>query len=183
MKMEILSLDMQVSDPLKKSIEQKLSKFKRYFDDHGRGEVKLQPEGKGVRAELTFKVRTHYFRSESVAEDAMSAVEQAIDRLEGHIRKYKSRMKKRVKDYSYMQAFLDAEEQPPTLEETEELREEFNIIRRKSFPISAMTTDEAILQMELLDHAFLIFLSDETGKVCVVYRRKDGGFGLLEPEY
>ena len=104
----------------------------------------LQPEGKGVRAELTFKVRTHYFRSESVAEDALSAVEQAIDRLEGHIRKYKSRMKKRVKDYSYMQAFLDAEEQTPPSEVDEAPREEFNIIRRKSFPISAMTPDEAI---------------------------------------
>ena len=61
--------------------------------------------------------------------------------------------------------------------------DEFHIIRRKSFPIDAMTPDEATLQMELLGHSFLIFLSSETGKVCVVYKRDDGDYGLIEPEY
>ena len=98
MKVEILGLDMRVNDMLRTAIEQKISKFERFFDESARGEVKLQPEGPSVRAEVTFKVQSLYFRAESVAGDAMTAVEQAIDNMEGQIRKNKARMKKRLKD-------------------------------------------------------------------------------------
>lgn len=180
MKVDILGLDMRVNDMLKAAIEQKISKFERFFDESARGEVKLQPEGPSVRAEVTFKIQSLFFRAESVAPDAMTAVEQAIDNMEGQIRKNKARMKKRLKDYSYMEAYFDLED---ILEDEKEDEDEFRIIRRKSFDIEEMTPDEAILQMELLGHSFLLFLSEETGRVCLVYKRHDGGYGLLEPEY
>ena len=180
MKVDILGLDMRVNDTLKAAIEQKMSKFDRFFDESARGEVKLQPEGDGVRAEVTFKIQAHYFRAESAAPDAMTAVEQAINNMERQIRKNKSRMKKRIKDYSYMEAYFD---QVEALANEPHESEEFKIIRRKSFDIEEMTPDEAILQMELLGHSFLLFLSRVTGNVCVVYRRHDGDYGLLEPEY
>jgi putative sigma-54 modulation protein len=180
MKVEILGLDMRVNDMLRTAIEQKISKFERFFDESARGEVKLQPEGPSVRAEVTFKVQSLYFRAESVAGDAMTAVEQAIDNMEGQIRKNKARMKKRLKDYSYMEAYFDYGD---AQDEERQEDEEFRIIRRKEFEIQEMTPDEAILQMELLGHSFLLFLSNETGKVCVVYKRHEGDYGLLEPEY
>ncbi|NLB50832.1 MAG: ribosome-associated translation inhibitor RaiA [Clostridiaceae bacterium] len=180
MKIEILGLDMRINDILRAAIEQKMSKFERFFDDSARGEVKLQPEGSMVRAEVTFKIQALYFRAESVASDAMSAVEQAIDNLEGQIRKNKTRMKKRLKDYSYMEAYFEHEE---ALGDEDQDEDEFRIIRKKAFLISEMTPDEAVLQMELLGHSFLLFLSVETGRVCAVYKRHDGDYGLLEPEY
>lgn len=180
MKIEILGLDMRINDHLRAAIEQKMSKFERFFDDSAKGEVKLQPEGAMVRAEVTFKIQALYFRSASKATDAMTAVEQAIDNLEGQIRKNKTRMKKRMKDYTYMEAYFEHEE---ALGEARQDDDEFRIIRRKAFEISEMTPDEAVLQMELLGHSFLLFLSAETGRVCVVYKRQDGDYGLLEPEY
>ncbi len=179
MKVEILGLDMRINDILRGAIEQKLAKFERFFDESARGEVKLQPEGALVRAEVTFKIQSLYFRAESVESDALTAVEQAIDNLERQIRKNKARMKKRLKDYSYMEAYFEL----AAFEGEEEYEEDFNIIRKKSFDIQEMTPDEAILQMELLGHSFLLFLSAETGKVCVVYKRHDGDYGLLEPVY
>ncbi len=180
MKVEILGLDMRINDILRAAIEQKMSKFERFFDDSARAEVKLQPEGAFVRAEVTFKIQALYFRAESVAPEAMTAVEQAIDNLEGQIRKNKTRMKKRMKDYSYMEAYFEHEEAGG--EERHE-EDEFRIIRRKAFTITEMTPDEAVLQMELLDHSFLLFLSTDTGRVSAVYKRHDGDYGLLEPEY
>ncbi|HPX92855.1 MAG TPA: ribosome-associated translation inhibitor RaiA [Bacillota bacterium] len=180
MKVEILGIDMRINPILRAAIEQKMSKFERFFDDSARGEVKLQPEGAFVRAEVTFKIQALYFRAESVASDAMTAVEQAIDNLEGQIRKNKTRMKKRMKDFSSMEAYFDNEE---ALGEGMNDEDEFRIIRRKSFTMSEMTPDEAVLQMELLGHSFLLFLSAETNRVCAVYKRVDGDYGLLEPEY
>ena len=180
MRIEIFGLNMRVNDSLRAAIEQKTAKFNRFFDENARGEVKLQPEGNNVRAEVTFNIRTHFYRAESVGPDAMTAVEQAIANMEGQIRKYKSRMKKRNKDYSYMEAYFEQQE---VLKDEPAAEDEFRIIRRKSFPIEAMTPDEATLQMELLGHSFLIFLSEETGKVCVVYKRDDGDYGLIEPAY
>jgi len=180
MKVDILGLDMRVNDTLRKAIEQKISKFERFFDESARGEVKIQPEGQSVRAEVTFKIQSLYFRSEAVAAEAMTAVEQAINNMEGQIRKNKARMKKRIKDYSYMEAYFDFEEAEGEAPHDDS---EFRIIRRKAFDIDEMTADEAILQMELLGHSFLLFLSTETGRVCAVYKRHDGDYGLLEPEY
>ncbi len=179
MRLEIFGLNMRINDTLRTAIEQKMEKFDRFFGESARGEVKLQPEGNSVRAEVTINIRTHFYRAESAAPEAMTAVEQAIANMEGQIRKYKSRMKKRMKDYSYMDAYFEQQE----AQREEPVDDEFRIIRRKSFPIDAMTPDEATLQMELLGHSFLIFLSSETDKVCVVYKRDDGDYGLIEPEY
>ena len=110
----------------------------------------------------------------------MTEVEQAIDNMEWQIRKNKARMKKRLKDDSYMEAYFDyGDAQSEERQEDEEAR----ILRRKEFEIQEMTPDEAILQRELLGHSFLLFLSNETGKVCVVYKRHLGDYGLLDPEY
>ena len=145
MQLEIFGKDIRVSDQQKEKIEVKLGKFDRFFGDEARGEVKIQPEGDQVRAEITIKIRRHFYRAEADAPDSISAVEQAINKLEPQM--------------------------------------EMDIIRRKSFQIDPMTADEAIIQMEMLGHSFLLYLSEENQKVALVYKRNDGNYGLIEPEY
>lgn len=182
MKVNIYGKDMRVGDSLNEKIEQKLAKFHRYFDDEARAEVKLQPEGDQVRAEVTFKIRVHFYRAEAIAPDALSAVEQAIAKMERQIRKHKSRMKKQVKEYAYMKDyFAQAMQDDPAVSDEPQIEQD--IIRRKNFRIDPMTPNEAVIQMEMLGHNFLLFLSEETGKVCLVYKRNDGHYGMIEPEY
>ena len=83
MRLEIFGLNMRINDTLREAIEQKMDKFSRFFDESARGEVKLQPEGNNVRAEVTINIRTHFYRAESVAPEAMTAVEQAIAESHG----------------------------------------------------------------------------------------------------
>lgn len=180
MQLEILGKDIRISDQQKEKIENKLEKFNRYFGDEARGDVMIQPEGDQVRAEITFKVRRHYYRAEADAPDSISAVEQAISRLESQIRKQKSRMKKQKKEFAYMRDYFANEEFSVP---EEELLMEMDIIRRKSFQIDPMSPDEAVIQMEMLGHSFLLFLSEENNKVALVYKRYDGNYGLIEPEY
>ncbi len=180
MKVNIYGKDMRVNDNLEATIERKLSKFDRYFDDRARAEVKLQPEGDQVRAEVTFKISSHFYRAESKEQDAITAVNDAIDNMERQIRKHKSRMKKQLKEYAYMKEYLA---QTDLVDAAEDEYVDTNIIRRKSFAINTMTVDEAVIQMEMLGHAFLLFLGEDTGRVCLVYKRNDGNYGLIEPEY
>ncbi|HHU03526.1 MAG: ribosome-associated translation inhibitor RaiA [Saccharofermentanales bacterium] len=180
MQLEIFGKDIRVSDQQKEKIEVKLGKFDRFFGDEARGEVKIQPEGDQVRAEITIKIRRHFYRAEADAPDSISAVEQAINKLERQIRKQKSRMKKQKKEYAYMRDFFANEE---FAEPEAEPQMEMDIIRRKSFQIDPMTADEAIIQMEMLGHSFLLYLSEENQKVALVYKRNDGNYGLIEPEY
>ncbi|NLC25487.1 MAG: ribosome-associated translation inhibitor RaiA [Fastidiosipila sp.] len=179
MQLEILGKDIRISDQQKEKIRNKLAKFDRYFGEGARGDVMIQPEGDQVRGEITFKVRRHYYRAEADAPDAISAVEQAISKLERQIRKQKSRMKKQKREYAYMRDYFASEE----FSFPEEPQMEMDIIRRKSFQIDPMTPDEAVIQMEMLGHSFLLFLSEENDKVALVYKRHDGNYGLIEPEY
>ena len=180
MHIEILGKDIRVSDQQKEKIERKLEKFARYFGDEARADVMIRPEGDQVRAEMTIKIRRHYYRAEADAPDSISAVEQTINKLERQIRKQKSRMKKQKKEYAYMRDFFANEEFSVPEEEPQM---EMDIIRRKSFQIDPMTPDEAIIQMEMLGHSFLLFLSEENNKVALIYKRNDGNYGLIEPEY
>jgi putative sigma-54 modulation protein len=125
------------------------------------------------------KIQKHYYRAECSADDIFTALDEAIEVLEGQIRKHKTRIEKKIHDYAYMKEYLRTEVPLPA--ETEE--EEKRIIRRKTFDLAPMDAEEAILQMEMLGHSFLLFLDADTEKVCAVYRRKDGNYGLIEPNY
>ena len=98
--------------------------------------------------------------------------------LEGQIRKHKTKIEKKIHDYAYMKEYLKTQ-----TDSVPDVEEEPRIIKRKSFELDPMDADEAVLQMEMLGHSFLLFLDAETDKVCAVYKRKDGQYGLLEPEY
>ena len=110
-------------------------------------------------------------RAEESSGDMYASVDAALKKLEQQIRRHRKKLEKRLHEGAYQQEPLFLEQE-----------EEGKILRRKSFPLQMMSEQEAILQMQLLGHSFFVFLSEQ-GRVCVLYQRKDGGYGLLEPEY
>ncbi len=178
MKININGKGIKVGDPLQHRIEEKLGKFNRFFGEDAVANVKLRPDGDLKVIEVTLKIQKHFYRAECSAEDVFSALDMAVEVLEGQIRKHKTKIEKKIHDYAYMKEYLRTEVPLPA-----EADEEPRIIKRKAFDLSPMDADEAVLQMEMLGHDFLLYLDMETDKVCVVYKRKDGNYGLIEPNY
>ncbi len=176
---DIHGVGIKIGDNFHDKVHQKMQKFQRYFGDEAVGSVRFQHEHDDYRAEVTIKVRSHLYRAEAIAPEGIMALQKAIDILEGQIRKQKARMKKQSRQYDYMDEYF-ADLESLSAEDEESLPV---IIRRKSFEITPMDANEAVLQMELLDHNFFLFLNGNTGKVNLVYKRLDGNYGLIETEY
>jgi putative sigma-54 modulation protein len=174
MKVSYSGKDFKVGEHLQNRIIEKLSRFDRYFGEDAVAHVTVRAEGEMKRIDVTIKVQRHLYRAECEAEDVFSAMDLAVEVIEGQIRKNKTRFEKRIHDYAYMKEFLKS-----TPDEVEVA--EGRIIRRKSFELQPMDAEEAVLQMEMLGHSFLLFHDQETDKVCVVYKRKDGNYGLIVP--
>lgn len=188
MKIEIYSVGMRVGDRLEERIEQKLEKFHRYFDDAAECQVKLSEDGPNLRrVEITVFVKKHIYRAERSAENIITALDLTISILEGQIRKQKTKLRKRKKDYAYLKDFFSDEEN--LLNEDEEFAEGDEEIlngqtfKYKSFPLSPMSREEAALQMELLGHSFYLYTDTDSGNVNLVYKRKNGDYGIIDPEY
>ena len=115
------------------------------------------------------------FRAEYTDSDMNVCLDKVVDRLASQITRYKKKILKNHKQNR--QIMFDA------VPESEELDVELKPVKSKTFDITPMDTDEAILQMELLDHSFFVFLNADTGRVAVVYKREDDQYGLLEPVY
>lgn len=179
MKINIVGKGVKVNENMQAMIEEKLSKFDRYFDDDAKAEVKLSPFQDQLKLEITIHIDRHFYRAESVAQDVRSALQDAIDVLERQFRKNKSKIKKQRKQFSYMKQYF-AEEIPDEYEEESSSK----ISRHKAYPILPMDEEEATLQMEMLGHDFFAFLNVDTGMVNMVYKRRgDNNYGWIELEY
>ncbi|MBE6637190.1 MAG: ribosome-associated translation inhibitor RaiA [Ruminococcaceae bacterium] len=171
MKINIIGRRMEVDESLKQLIAKKLTKFDKFFKDDAVAYVTLSHEKNAERLELTVSSGGTLFRSEERNSTFNNALDTALDTIERQIRKYKTRLEKRLREGAFRTVEI-----PP-----EEHEEEF-AIREKSFVMKPMTPEEAILQMNLIGHAFYMFENSETGSAAVVYKRQNGGYGLLLPE-
>ena len=184
MRITTQGIGMSIGERLEQKVADRFVKFNKYFGEDGNFLIKIRPERDDRhnvhKVEITLKLQNHMYRAEARDEDVLTAVDRTVERLEGQIRKQRTRIQKQVPDYQYMQEYLSSIE--PVVEEEEEFAEK-SIIKRKSFALVPMTPDDAVLQMEMLGHSFLVYLDAETGNVCVVYKRKDGNYGLIEPTY
>ncbi len=171
MKINIIGRRMEVEESTKALIDKKLAKLDKYFKDDAVAYVTLSREKNAERLELTVSSGGTLFRSEERDATFNNALDRAMDVIERQIRKNKTRLEKRLREG----ALRSIEEQP------EEFEEAFRI-REKTFVMKPMTPEEAILQMNLLGHAFFLFLNTETDTMSVVYKRTDGGYGLIRPE-
>ena len=173
MKITIYGKQMTVRDSLKTAVEKKLSKFDKFFGEDTEAFVTCKVR-KGVKIiEITVNYGGTTFRCEEENETFITALDRAVEGLERQIRKNKTRLEKKMKT----NAFVIAEEYDDEYVEEGEFE-----IRVKSFPFKPMTPEEAILQMNLIGHAFYAFTDADSGDVCVVYKRKEGSYGLIIPE-
>ena len=179
MKINIIGRQMNVYEDTKQLIEKKLAKLDKYFKTEAEAAVTLSRKHNDSTLEITINAANTLFRSEVGAESFRDALDKSIDAIERQIRKNKTKLAKRLRE----EAFIPAPEEPlPFFEEDYEEDQENNLITRtKIFEYHPMTPEDAIMQMNLLEHTFFVFHNSENEKVCVVYRRNDGTYGLIMP--
>ena len=177
MKFTISAKQMEVADDLRKYTEKKVGKIDRLFRSESEAFVTFSRERGRFTAEVTLKNNGMYFRTKETTSDAFASLDSAVASIERQIRKNKTRLEKRLKSGP-----IDWDAQSPVSEpEEEEVEDDFTIVRTKNFQIKPMTAQEAILQMNLLNHEFYAFRNSEAGGAfAVVYRRNSGGYGLIE---
>lgn len=180
MKITTQGTGIRIGTRLEEKISNKLQKFDKYFGEEASFNVKIRPEGNIMVVEVTLKLDGKIFRAEARDEEILTAVDRTVDKLESQIKKQKTKLMKARKDYPLIINFLEEE---PDIDFDYEIDEEKKIIKRKSFELRPMSSEDAILTMEMLDHTFLVYLDAQTDSVCVVYKRKDGNYGLIEPIY
>jgi putative sigma-54 modulation protein len=174
MKILLYGKQMTIRESLKIAVEKKLAKFDKFFGEDTEAYVTCRTR-KGVKIiEITVNYDGTTFRSEEESETFITALDRAVESLEGQIRKNKTRLEKKMKRDAFITITEDDDDEYVEEEEFE--------IRVKTFPFKPMTAEEAILQMNLLGHSFYAFISADTGDTCVVYKRKEGSYGLIVPE-
>ncbi len=174
MKFVIVGRNMEVTSALKSAVEDKIGKLGRYFQPDTEVHVTLSVEKDRQKIEVTIPVRGKIIRSEQVSSDMYVSIDLVEEIIERQLKKYKSKLVDKQQsggDFSQLYA------QSP-----EDGGEEIRIERTKKFDIKPMYPEDACVQMELLGHSFYVFANAETGQVNVVYRRKGGTYGLIEPE-
>ena len=174
MKITIVGRKLNVYDDTRELIERKLGKLDKYFKSEAtEATVTLSRKRNVSSLEVTINAGGTLFRSEVDADDFRIALDQTVDHIEGQIRKNKTKLAKRLREN-----VMDMSMIPDPVEEAPE---DEPIIRVKQFEFKPMTPEEAIMQMNLLGHSFYVFNDVTTGDTCVVYTRKGGDYGLIEP--
>ena len=162
--------------------EKKVGKLDRYFKADTVAAVVFSVEKGRNNVELTLRSGGTIIRVAESTSDMFSTIDAAVSSVERQLRKNKARLEKRLRENAFERS-VDVEEMSSFVPESEEEEEEFRIVRTKRFPIKHMTVEEAVLQMNLLDHTFFAFKNaDDDGAFAVVYRRNDGGYGLIEDD-
>lgn len=173
MKCKIRGEKIKITNAIQEYVESKLSKLDKYFKDENiDASVLIKVKGKEQAIEVTIPYDKYTLRSEEKRDDLYAAIDLVIDKLEGQIRKNKTKLKKHVKKSEEIFNF--------DYELTKEEKEEKKIVKRKSFEMKPMHEEDAILELELLGHDFYIYKDAKTNDVNVLYKRKDGNYGIIE---
>ena len=171
MKFTLKAKNTQVTEPLQDYIEKRFSRLDKYFAETDlTATVTLVVEKEIHRIEAMIPLKHYILRAEEKSNDMYASIDGVVDKLERQIHKYKTKVNRRSKGQA---AFTDA---APDIEEAES-----KAIKVKTFALRPMDEEEAIMQMELLEHDFFVFLDAETNQVNVVYKRANDGYGLIKP--
>ena len=155
--------------------EKKVMKLARFFEDDAEALVVFSVERNQNNVELTVRGAGTLFRAKESTSDMFASIDAAVGTIEGQIRKNKSRLSRRLRKDAFTRTVEETSFVPETAEE------DLSIVKIKSFPIQPMRREEAVLQMNLLNHSFFAFRDeDNDGVFAVVYKRNDGGYGLIE---
>ena len=170
MKITIYGKQMTVRESLKIVVEKKLAKFDKFFGEDTEAFVTCKTRKGAKIIEITINYGGTTYRCEDESETFITALDRATEGLERQIRKNKTKVEKNLK----RGAFVIGEDDDDEYDEEGEFQ-----IRVKTFPFKPMTPEEAILQMNLIGHSFYAFTDSQTNEVAVVYKRKDGAYGLI----
>lgn len=177
MKINISGKNMAVTDALKDVTEKKMNKLEKYFFEEVPVNITLSVEKNRQIIEVTIPFSGAIIRAEESTDDMYQSIDKVIDVLERQIRKHKTKLQKKSKGLETIR-FENIQALP-----TVDKEKEPSIVRTKRFAMKPMDAEEAVLQMELLRHAFFVFRNAESDDVNIVYKRKDGNYGLIEPEF
>lgn len=174
MKLNIRGDKLEITGAIRDYVENKLGRLDKYFKDSDiNANVLLKVKGNRQIIEVTVPTDKYILRSEEEHNDLYAAIDLVVDKLEGQIRKNKTKLKKQNIDNKYKDFNFDYE-----LDDDEENNDV--IVKYKEIEMKPMDSEEAILEMELLGHSFFVFKDVDTGNVNVLYKRKDGNYGLIE---
>lgn len=174
MKIIVTGKNINVSDKIQTAIEKKFEKLGKYFADDIKANVVIHPEKAKVKMEATIATKGAIFRAEDVSQDIFDCIDIVAYKLSSQMSKYKGKMLRKNKSNESVRFEMIPETAEP---------EEGKVVKTKRFELTPMTVDEAILQMELLQHNFFVFLNVETDSVSVVYKRQDKDYGVLNTVY
>lgn len=176
MKFQFIEKRLDISDALREYAQKKIGKLEKFFRSEPEAQVRFMMEGGRHIVEVTLLSEGLHCRAREIADDMYASIDQSVAAIERQIHKNKTRLEKRLR-----QGAFERELPPPANTVDEET--EFPIIRTKRFAIKPMTPEEAILQMNLLGHSFFVFKNfSDGGDFAVVYRRRDGGYGMIEED-
>ncbi|AKG73212.1 ribosome hibernation-promoting factor, HPF/YfiA family [Salinicoccus halodurans] len=184
---EIRGENIEVTDAIRSHIEEKISKLERYFTNapntHAHVNIKTYNNSQG-KVEVTIPMKNLTLRAEEKHDDLYAAVDLIVGKLERQIRKYKTKINRKLKEKNPEQEFfakleMDANHEFRGEEDDENTNENY-IVRSKKFQLKPMDSEEAVLQMNMLGHDFFVFNDRETEGTSIVYKRKDGKYGLIE---
>lgn len=178
MRLQVKGKNVEVTDSIREYAEEKLSKLERQLADPTRVELELAVErnpsiSQNHVAEATIWTKGPILRAREASADHKASIDQLVDKLERQVKRY--REKRRPRRGQQPEAAALPEDAVP-------LDDEPRIVKSKQFAVKPMSSEEAVLQLELVGHDFFVFQNADTGDVNVVYRRRDGAYGLIEPQ-
>lgn len=173
MKITVIGRKCTPRDSFKQRAEKRLAKVEKFFSDEAEAKITATVEKNEQIVEVTIYHEGIFFRSQERAANMNDALDRCADSIVRQIRKNKTKVGKKLRQA----AFEEYEVVEPF-----EPEDDYDVVRSKTITLKPQSIDEAILQMNLLDHQFYVFLDSTSYKVCVVYARKDGGYGVIIPE-
>ncbi|MGG0720033.1 ribosome-associated translation inhibitor RaiA [Robertmurraya massiliosenegalensis] len=174
--------NIEVTPAIREYVEKKIAKLERYFTETPDANVNVNLKtynDKKSKVEVTIPMQNLVLRAEEIHVDMYAAIDLITDKLERQIRKHKTKVNRKFREKGGVNNFFANFEEPGGVA-TEEEQEQLEVVRQKSFDLKPMDSEEAILQMNMLGHNFYVFTNAETNLTNVVYKRKDGRYGLIE---
>jgi len=174
MKVIVTGRNLVITDAIKNQVTEKLNKFDKYFKSDVEAHATFTTQKNQHIVEVTIPLKDGaFFRAESKSDDMYASIDSAIDKIAKQMKKHKTKIQKRFHSHDSIKF--------ESIPEDREVNDEASIVKTKRFPVKPMLPEEAVLQMELLGHDFFVFQNGDTEEVNVVYKRKDGDYGLIEP--
>ena len=178
MNFNIRGENIEVTPAIREYVEKKITKLERYFTESPNATVQVNLktyQDKTSKVEITIPMQGIVLRAEEAHADMYAAIDLITDKLERQIRKHKTKVNRKAREKGFVEFFSNVESSIAN-------DEEFEVVRQKSFDLKPMDAEEAILQMNMLGHEFYVFTNAETNRMNVVYKRRDGKYGLIEAQ-